>query len=207
MFSLIQWVGVALVILAIWHFWDAEAFSRWKSEAGPVPFFLALAILPAMGFPVTPFYLVAGAVFDLPTALAGSLLALGGNLTLSYFLARYPLRSWLEKWLARSGRRLPQPEPRAYWRFAVLVKLLPGLPLFLKHSAIALAGVPFSIYFVASFAVSSVYAAAFIILGESALDRDYSQGGAALLVLAAITTAVFLIHRRGKRANHRNQGR
>jgi len=187
---------IVLLLLLIWRFWDHAAFLAWKSTAGPVPFFIALAILPVIGFPTTPFYLIAGATFDLPTALGGSLLALGVNLTLSYLLARGPLRSLLEKWLARSGRKLPQVEKLGYWRFTLMVKFLPGLPTFMKNSAVALAGVPFPIFFGLSLAISGLYAAGFIVLGESAFDRDYSRGIITLLAISAIAGVIFLIHRR-----------
>ncbi len=185
-----------LLVWLLWHYWDHEAFLIWKNNAGPVPFFLALAILPVIGFPTTPFYLIAGATFHLPTALIGSLLALMVNLTLSYLLARGPLRSLLEKWLARSGRELPNVEKVGHLRFTVVMKCLPGLPAFLKHSAVALAGVPFPIYFSVSLMFSGFYAAGFIVLGESFLDKDYTQALIALGVLAGIASVIFILRRR-----------
>lgn len=193
---LLQWGLAILLVLLIWRYWDHEAFLAWKSNAGSVPFFLALAILPVIGFPTTPFYLIAGATFDLPTALIGSMLALAVNLALSYLLAHGPLRSLMVKWLARSGRELPQVEKLGSWRFTLMVKCLPGLPTFLKNSAVALAGIPFPIYFGVSMVFSGLYAAGFIVLGESAFDRDYPQGIVALLALAGIAAVIFMLRRR-----------
>lgn len=187
---------LVLLFLLIWHYWNHDAFLTWKNNAGPIPFFLALAILPVAGFPTTPFYLIAGATFDLPTALIGSLLALTVNLTLSYLLAHGPLRSLLEKWLARSGRELPHVEKVGHLRFTLMVKCLPGLPTFLKNSVVAIAGVPFPIYFGVSLVFSGFYAAGFIVLGESFLDGDYTQGIIALVVLAVIATVIFILRRR-----------
>lgn len=187
---------LVLLVLLMGYYWDHDAFLTWKNSAGPVPFFLALEFLPVIGFPSTPFYLIAGATFDLPTALIGSLLALTVNLTLSYLLANGPLRSLLVKWLARSGRELPNVEKVGYLRFTLMVKFLPGLPSFLKNSAVALAGVPFPIYFGVSLVISGFYAAGFIVLGESFLDGDYTQTVIALLALAAITTVIFMLRRR-----------
>lgn len=187
---------VVLLFFLIWRYWNHEAFLAWKNNAGPVPFFIALAVLPVIGFPTTPFYIIAGATFDLPTAIIGSLLALVVNLTLSYVVARGPLRSLLEKWLARSGKGLPHVEKVGAWRFTLMVKCLPGLPTFLKNSAVALAGVPFPIYFGVSLVISGFYAAGFIVLGESAFDRDYTQGIIALLALAAIAGVIYLLRRR-----------
>jgi uncharacterized membrane protein YdjX (TVP38/TMEM64 family) len=185
-----------LLVLLLWRYWDHEAFLAWKNNAGPVPFFMALAILPVIGFPTTPFYLIAGATFDLPTALIGSLLALTVNLTLSYLLAHGPLRSLMMKWLARYGRELPNLEKAGHWRFTLMVKCLPGLPTFLKNSAVALADVPFPIYFAVSLVFSGFYAAGFIVLGESFLDGDYTQGIVALLALAGLAALIFILRRR-----------
>ena len=46
---------------------QTTAFVR---DQGPVPFFAALAVLPAVGLPVSAFYLAAGAVFPLWVSLA-----------------------------------------------------------------------------------------------------------------------------------------
>lgn len=194
--GLLQTGLLLLLIFLVWHHLDHEAFASWRTNAGPLPFFLALAVLPVFGFPTTPFYLIAGATFDLPTALTGSLLALTVNLTLSYLLARGPLRSLLEKWLARSGRELPHLERVGYWRFTLMVKSLPGLPSFMKNSAVALAGVPFPIYFGLSLVISGLYAVGFIVLGESAFGRDYPKGIVALLTLVGVTAVIFMIVRR-----------
>lgn len=167
---------VIVIVFLIWQHWDHESFQEWKKEAGPVPFFLALALLPLVGVPATPFYLLAGATFGLPTALAGSAAALALHLAISYWLARSPLRRTLSRWLEKSGRRLPTLERLGAWRFTLIVKFLPGLPPVLKHAAIAVAGVPFPVFFTVCFSVSAFYAAGFILLGESAFDHDYTQG-------------------------------
>ena len=57
--------ALTLLVLAvlIWNAWDHQAFIAWREEAGVVPFFLAMALLPALGVPITPFFIVAGATF------------------------------------------------------------------------------------------------------------------------------------------------
>jgi hypothetical protein len=75
----VQWIGLAiggLLVLAglVYVLRETGAlaalqrlpYRRWVEQIaalGPVPFLLALAILPAFGAPVSLFYVIAGAVF------------------------------------------------------------------------------------------------------------------------------------------------
>src|SRR5690606_7883903 len=101
----------------VWLAWDHESFARWQEEAGPLPFFGALAVLPAFGLPTTPFYLLAGATFGTGLALAGSAVSLAANLALCHWIARSGVRPRLERWLDRRGHRLPAVKPGRELRF------------------------------------------------------------------------------------------
>jgi uncharacterized membrane protein YdjX (TVP38/TMEM64 family) len=88
--------ATALVGLLVWVLvWHWQAFLAWKAQAGFWPFFICLTLLPLVGIPTTPLFVLAGATFDLVTALAGCALAIAANLALSYWLARRWLRDWL----------------------------------------------------------------------------------------------------------------
>ncbi len=82
-------------------------------DAGPVAFFTAMAILPALGAPILAFSLTVGPAFSeqlgMPAVVGFSLLALLINMALSYFLARRALRPLLQKLFVRLGYRLPRP--------------------------------------------------------------------------------------------------
>lgn len=180
-------LGVALL------FWQGDAQALllgWRERAGPVPFFVAMAVLPLLGVPFTPFFVVAGATFGIGIGLVGTFAALALNLLLSFRIASSDLRPWLERLLRRTPWDLPDLEEdrRRALRFALLMKLAPGVPAFIKHYAIALAGVPFAVYFLVSLGISAPYVVSFVVLGESLLSRDIGPGIAALalLVLASI---------------------
>jgi uncharacterized membrane protein YdjX (TVP38/TMEM64 family) len=196
------WRGIAAALALgavwwIWNAWDTEAFVEWKAEAGPVPFFAALAVLPAFGVPTTPFYLLAGATFGVKAGLAGSAASLAANLALCYWIARSGLRVWIERLLARTRYDLPAVSGKKQAvKFTLLVKLAPGVPTFVKHYALVLGGVPFGIYFGLSFGITSLYAATFVVLGESALERSPTRALAALAALALLGAAVWWIRRR-----------
>jgi uncharacterized membrane protein YdjX (TVP38/TMEM64 family) len=187
-------VGV-LALLWIWRNWDQEAFLAWKQEAGPVPFFAALAILPAIGVPTTPFFMLAGMTFGLTVGLLGTAASLAVNMMLCFWIAHSGLRNSLRRLLARWGRELPQVEGKRALRFAVLVKLAPGVPTFVKQYALGLSGMDFVPYFIVSFLITLPYAAAFVVLGESIFDFDWQQGVGALVALLALS-AIFLGVRR-----------
>ncbi|MFW6353837.1 MAG: TVP38/TMEM64 family protein [Verrucomicrobiota bacterium] len=192
-------LAAVLVAWLLWHHWDQEAFLTWKREAGPLPFFTALALLPAVGFPTTPFYLLAGATFSLPVALGGSFLALAVNLILCYALAKGPMRRSLRRLLERLGYQLPDFGKRRSWQFLLMVKFMPGVPTFVKHYLLGLAGVPFAVYFTASMVITGLYLSSFVVLGESVTDKDFTVAAVALGVLILLGLAIWAYKRRRHR--------
>lgn len=189
----------ALLALAmlLWNAWDHQAFIAWREEAGVLPFFLAMAILPALGVPITPFFIVAGATFGVLIGLAGTAIALSTNLVLCYWIARSGLRPWLGRLLARTRYRIPDfKKGEGALRFALLVKLAPGVPIFIKHYLLGMAGVPFWIYFGVSALITGIYAGAFVVLGESLLEHDLGTSAAAIAVLGLVALAIYLWRRR-----------
>lgn len=177
---------LALLVAALWVTTDRQTILAWKQEAGPVPFFIALALLPAVGFPTTPFFVLAGAMYGVWVALLGSAAAVAVNLALCYWISRSGLRPWLERRLSRTKYKVPDLSASrgGAWRFSLLIKIAPGLPTFAKNYVLGMAGVPFGIYFAVSFGFTFFYAASFIVLGESIFDRDFGTAGIALGVLA-----------------------
>jgi uncharacterized membrane protein YdjX (TVP38/TMEM64 family) len=78
-------------------------------------------------------------------------------------------------------------EGKSALRFTLLMKLTPVLPGFAKNYGLAVAGVPFSVYFVTSMLITGLFATAWILIGESLLehrfDRTVLLGAAAVLLL------------------------
>jgi len=180
-----------LALLWAWYNWDQAAFLAWKQEVGPVTFFAALAILPAIGVPTTPFFVLAGMTFGLTVGLLGTAVSLAINMVLCFWIAHSGLRTPLRQLLARWGRELPQVEGREALRFAVLIKLAPGVPAFVKQYALGLSGIRFGPYFLVSFLITLPYAFAFVVLGESIFAFDWEQGVGALLALLGLSGAVW----------------
>jgi uncharacterized membrane protein YdjX (TVP38/TMEM64 family) len=182
----------ALALALTWFFlqlWDFNAFLAWKREAGFGVYFLGLALLPLLGMPLTPLFVLAGATFDLSAALFGSALAIAANLALSYALAQRWLRRPLLALLRRWRYELPRFADGQALRFIVVVRLTPGLPAFLKNYVTALTDMPFALYLGVSWMITFGYAIGLIVLGDSLINTDLVEG----LWAAAILTAALLV--------------
>jgi uncharacterized membrane protein YdjX (TVP38/TMEM64 family) len=182
-------VGVAALAAILWWAWDRDAIMRWKREASPLRFFIAMAVAPAFGVPITPLFVLAGATFGRRIGLIGSGLALTANLALCYWIARSGLRPWLTRLMRRFDYELPDfgKKSRGAWRFTLMVKAAPGIPSFVKSYGLGVAGVPFALYLGSSLLITGVYGAALIVLGESLFQHERNRSlviGAAVAVLA-----------------------
>jgi uncharacterized membrane protein YdjX (TVP38/TMEM64 family) len=195
--------GAALiaVLFLIWRAWDHQAIMVWLRNMGPLPFLGAMALLPAMGVPVTPFFILAGATFGIWMALVASLVALGLNLSLCYWIARSGMRPRLESFLRRSRYQLPDFEERnaGAVRFTLMIKMTPGLPAFAKNYILGVSGVPFLPYFGLSMLITGAYAASFVILGESMLEHRFDRSVVAIAVVVVLLLAVLWWRRKRNR--------
>ncbi len=172
-------------------------------SAGPVAFFVAMALLPAVGVPILTFALTAGPVFGdrlgLPLVLALSLAAVTVNIVLTFFLARGAFRPLLVWLFARLGYRLPQVDPSDETGLIVIVRVTPGVPFPVQNYLLGLSGVGFARYLWLSIAVAFVYQTGFVLFGDALL-----QGRAKVIVLAvsllvAATAATQLLRRHYRR--------
>jgi uncharacterized membrane protein YdjX (TVP38/TMEM64 family) len=178
--------------------WLEETLSLIRSF-GPAAFFAAMAVLPALGCPLSIFTLTAGPVFGptlgLPLVLSLAAGAIAVNLALSYWLARYGFRPWIEWLFTRLGYRLPQVSSANELALTVLVRVTPGPPFVLQSFLLGLAGVAFRIYMLVSWPISTAYAIAFILFGDSLAQ---GKGKVALLsvsLLIALTVGVQFLRR------------
>lgn len=203
-----RWLWRLLVLAAlggllywIWSAWGHQAVTVWQSQAGPLPFFAAMALLPAIGMPVTPLFLLAGATFGRWMGILGSLAALAVNLAACYWIARSGLRPWLVSLLRRFDHDMPDFSERSgrTVRFVLMVKVTPGLPAFVKNYALGAAGVPFWLYFGVSMLITGTYAAALVLVGESLLEHRLDRTAMAALALVLLSGGLWWWGRRRDR--------
>jgi uncharacterized membrane protein YdjX (TVP38/TMEM64 family) len=195
-------VAFAGFALLLWSLWDHDAVLAINRQVHPVRFFGAAALLPAIGLPLTPLFLMAGARFGVPVGLLLSLLALAANLALCYWLARSALRPRLVSVLRRFDYELPDAKhgKRNPLRFTVMMKLAPGLPAFIKHYVLGLTAVPFRVYMVVSMLITGTYAGLLIVLGDSLFDHDLDRGVVAIAVTLTLAALLWWWRRKRLRA-------
>lgn len=168
-------------------------------EAGPLAFFAAMAILPAVGAPLTLFTLTAAPAFAGRFGMAGVLAAAGIaialNLSLTYWLARYGLRPWLEQMVSRTKYKIPVAAPDEQAEITVLLRITPGPPFFLQSYLLGLAEVRFVTYLWISWVISCVYATGFIVFGDAILQGKGKVAFIGLSILVAVALGVHLLRR------------
>lgn len=195
-------VGVGLAIVAATlplAAWTHQAIG-WLRDAGPLPFFLAMAILPLVGVPLSPFTVIAGPVFG-PTMGAGAviacaILAVAVDVALAYGIAGWALRPLAERLARWLGYSIPELPEGTAWEIALLVRVLPGPPFFVQSYLLGLARVPFGIYMTASVFVPSLYLSSAILAGDALMRHDWRGllAAGALCVIAAV--AIYRLRKR-----------
>ena len=190
-------IAAALIGAGLWlasgH--DLKALAEEALQAlrtgGPVVFFLAMALLPALGVPILFFSLTAGPLFapllGMPMTIALSLIAIALNMVLGYLLAHRVLRPLLERVVQRLGYRLPQAGATDATDLIVLLRVTPGIPFAVQHYLLGLANAPLARYLFLSCLIALPLNTAIILCGEAIMS---GRGGMALtgilLALAAI---------------------
>lgn len=174
--GLVLAVGVGALLwmhAATLHHW-ADAGASWVRELGPVTFFTAMALLPALGVPVSAFTLTAGPVFEdslgMPLVLGLVAGAMAANLAITYVLARWVLRPWVLKLCNWLGYRVPEVSRNDQVGLVVLVRVTPGPPYVFQGYLLGLAAIPFQLYFWISWIISTLYAFAFVLFGNALME-------------------------------------
>jgi uncharacterized membrane protein YdjX (TVP38/TMEM64 family) len=181
----------------------ADAAVLGLREAGPEVFFVAMALLPAVGFPMIAFTLAAGPVFG-PTLGTGwvigwSLTAVVVNLLLTYWLANRALRPLVSRLLAYFEFRLPDSTAGDAWQIALIVRLTPGPPFWAQSYLLGLIRVPLFPYMVVSTLVMAGYIVALVCGGEAIAKGNGRLAFAAVGILVVFVAALQLWRKRTAR--------
>ncbi len=167
---------------------------------GPGPFFLAMAILPAFGFPLLAFSLSAGPVFGaqlgLPLVSTLVVASIMGNLALTYWLSHYAFHPLLERIVRALGYKLPVISENDHLSMTVMVRVTPGPPFFVQSYLLGLTGVRFPIYMWVSSLIAGTYAVAVVLFGDSLATGRGKLAITAFSCLIVISVAINWIRRR-----------
>lgn len=202
-------VGVLLVAAAVLIVWRTGLLATLQAivltlrEAGPGVFFVAMAFLPAVGFPLMAFTLAAGPVFG-PTLGTGwvigwSLTAVMVNLLLTYWLANRAFRPLATRLLAWFGFQLPDNTAGGAWQLALIVRLTPGPPFWVQSYVLGLIRVPLVPYLVVSMLVMAGFIVALVTGGEAAFQGNGRLAIVAISVLLISMAVLQLLRKRTAR--------
>ncbi len=183
-----------------WCKTNVNAVMDWTRELGPLVFFSAMAILPAFGFPLSPFTLSAGPVFvpqyGLGWVIVFVLVSIAANLALSYWLARYALRPLLAGLIKKFGYELPEMTKENGFNLAVIVRVTPGPPFFVQSYLLGLAEVAFKTYMLVSWVVSAMYAIAIVVFGDAILHGKGRNAFFSLLMIVGVVVGIKWLRKR-----------
>ena len=156
----------------------------------PLLLMLALAILPGIGFPISPLLIVFGTSltpqYGLITTCLMGIAMQSFCTTWSYLIAAGPLKNCLTQWLHRRYT-LPCFNQGCHNRH-LLIRLAPGFPYALQNIILGLIGVPLKTYLLISIPITAMISSIFISSGAAIIEAN-TQGlliGFATLVLVLI---------------------
>ncbi|WP_415909755.1 TVP38/TMEM64 family protein [Oleiharenicola sp. Vm1] len=171
--------------------------------AGPVAFFLGMALAPLAAVPMLAFSLPAVALygprFGTPGVVALSLAAVTVNFCLAYGLARRGLRPLLSGIVHRLGYQLPDVEAGDATDLVILLRVTPGVPFFAQNYLAGLAEVPFGRYFLVSALTAWPLNVAFLLFGDALLHGKGKVALISICALAALLTATHLVRKHYER--------
>jgi uncharacterized membrane protein YdjX (TVP38/TMEM64 family) len=199
---------VTLVILAVLAFFLSRGVNFKALEdrilgvvrgMGPWAFFSAMAILPAFSVPLSLFTLTAGELFSplmtLPGVIVAAFIAIGINMVLTYWLARYALRPLLSRLVARYGYTIPKITRANALSATLALRLTPGPPFFIQSYILGMAEIPFRLYIITSLLCQIPWGIGFIVLGKGVFNGNFTLVMYGLGVLVVAGVAVHWIRR------------
>ena len=163
---------------------DGEAFLK----ANPWSLFVAIVFLTGLPFPISALLVLAGLVWGATWwACLLALLALALNMTWTYWVAAYPARGVIEKVLANTSLRIPDLPKQDHVRLILMLRLTPGLPLFIHNYILGFLRTPFRLYLPLSLALSGPIAIGILLTGGALME---GKAGLAIAGLGIVVIAV-----------------
>jgi uncharacterized membrane protein YdjX (TVP38/TMEM64 family) len=168
----------------------------WCRE-NPVGLFLAIAILPGFAFPSSPLLILAGIVWG--STVTGCALAVSAvliNVVWTHLLSAGPCRLLISRILGERWEHW-QSMPRAnLWKLTLMLRITPGVPLFVQNYSLGLLGVPLHHSLAIAFPLSCLYASGFVLTGGAIFKGHIGLVIAGVCLLAAASVGINLVRRK-----------
>lgn len=184
-------IGVVL-FLGAYFFWKPDIsriLEYLKSEdLDSSAVIVSFAVLPLLGFPVTPLLLLLGVRFGHLGGIGIMFLVMPIHLVISLALTRSFLRPFIKKFaFNKASPKLKVPADR-HMEFAFLFMAVPGLPYAMKNYLLPLSNVPFRYYFIFGWLVQGSMGTLLVVFGNASVNWNlpFLIGLAVLFVLISL---------------------
>ena len=188
-----------IAILVAWRMGVDLATLKWiwKVSEGyltehPWALFAALVILPGLPIPTSALLLLAGVVWRERPMMACllCLLALALNLTWTYWLAAGVARRWVEILLKAVSFQIPELPRGDHLKLILVLKLTPGIPLFLQNYLLGFLRAPFRHYLMISMVGNGFFGTGVVLSGAGLSDGRLMPvlTGVSLIVVGIVLT-------------------
>lgn len=157
----------------------------------PVLLFLSIAVLPSLGFPVSALLVLVGTV--LGANMKGCIFALAAiylNIIWSYFFARGWGRKLVQKMLGIHWKKWSDVDRKNLFRLTCLLRMTPGIPLFVQNYLLGIFAVPLRHYIAISFPITGLYTVGFVLTGGAIMKGNFMKAIAGIAVLCFAVFAV-----------------
>ena len=164
---------------------------------GPCVFFLAMTIIPLVGFPMLAFLIVSSSLYSkslgVYTALTLSLIAMSSNMVISYYLASKRLRPVIELFVKRWEFKMPQLADHNSSNFILLVRLSPVIPFFAQNYVLGIMQVPFIRYILISVALNWPVSIGIFLFGDAIFKGDVKKGITSITIILFSLTLIYFL--------------
>lgn len=165
---------------------------NWCRE-NPAGLFLAIAILPGFACPASPLLILAGIVWG--STASGCALAISAillNITWTHWLSAGPCRTLVSRILGERWERWQSMPRTNLWKLALMLRITPGVPLFVQNYTLGLLGVPILHSLAIALPISGLYTSGFVLTGGAIFKGQIGLVIAGISLLAAATIAINL---------------
>lgn len=168
-------------------------------EAHPWAIVLALATLPGVGFPISPLFVLVGAVlgplYGLPAACLIAIAAQSTCTIWTYLLAAGPLKNILTKYFLRK-RELPQLTDSNAIRLALIMRITPGIPYAVQNIVLGIIGLKLKPYLLVSIPLTALWTVGFVFTGGALFKGSTGLVVTGILILVILILATRMLRNR-----------
>lgn len=171
--------------------WLAKDLLIGWCRAYPVVLFAALVLLPGFGMPSSALLLLAGASWGSNwTSCVLAIAAMALNMSWTYLVAAGPASSLVARFLGARWDRWRSLGQSDRIRLAILLRVTPGMPLFVQNYILGLLAVPFLPYILISVPLNGIYVVGFVLTSGAIFEGHL---GKAILGLALLVAAILVL--------------